>query len=84
MGDLGVGFRYLMNGQRWALSHGKTFGLGLLPGLITLVVYAAALVALAFGADDLIAWATPSPTAGAPRGSASSAASSPRSSSRWA
>ncbi|MGW4460433.1 EI24 domain-containing protein [Streptomyces albidoflavus] len=59
MGDLGVGFRYLMNGQRWALSHGKTFGLGLLPGLITLVVYAAALVALAFGADDLIAWATP-------------------------
>ncbi|MEV7516278.1 EI24 domain-containing protein [Streptomyces diastaticus] len=59
MGDLGVGFRYLMSGQRWALSHGKTFGLGLLPGLITLVVYAAALVALAFGADDLIAWATP-------------------------
>lgn len=59
MGDLGVGFRYLMNGQRWALSHGKTFGLGLLPGLITLVVYAAALVALAFGADDLIAWSAP-------------------------
>ncbi|MFE6718403.1 EI24 domain-containing protein [Streptomyces albidoflavus] len=59
MRDLGVGFQYLMNGQRWALTHGKTFGLGLLPGLITLVVYAAALVALAFGADDLIAWATP-------------------------
>lgn len=59
MRDLGAGFQYLMTGQRWALRHGKTFGLGLLPGLLTLVVYAAALVALAFGADDFIAWATP-------------------------
>ncbi|WP_436736733.1 EI24 domain-containing protein [Streptomyces sp. BBFR102] len=59
MRDLGVGFQYLMNGQRWALSHGKTFGLGMLPGLITLVIYAAALVGLAFGADDLVSWATP-------------------------
>ncbi|MFF8292425.1 EI24 domain-containing protein [Streptomyces sp. NPDC016309] len=59
MRDLGVGFGYLMKGQRWVGRHGRWFGFGLLPGLVTLVLYAAALAGLAYGADDLTAWATP-------------------------
>ncbi|MCX4822868.1 EI24 domain-containing protein [Streptomyces sp. NBC_01142] len=59
MRDLGVGFGYLMKGQRWVGAHGRWFGFGLLPGLVTLVLYAAALVGLGYGADDLAAWATP-------------------------
>ncbi|MFF7854011.1 EI24 domain-containing protein [Streptomyces sp. NPDC007904] len=74
MRDLGVGFRYLLKGQRWVARHGKQYGFGLLPGLITLVLYAAALVALALWGEDLVAWATPfaddwsSPWAGLFRG----------------
>ncbi|GAA1434697.1 EI24 domain-containing protein [Streptomyces thermospinosisporus] len=54
--------------------HAKQFGFGLLPGLITLVLYAAALVALALWGEDLVTWATPfaddwpSPWAGLFRG----------------
>lgn len=59
MRDLGVGFGYLVKGQRWVGAHGKWLGFGLLPGLVTLVLYAAALVGLFYGADDLTAWATP-------------------------
>ncbi|WP_406001095.1 EI24 domain-containing protein [Streptomyces sp. NBC_00829] len=59
MRDLGVGFGYLVKGQRWVGGHGRWFGFGLLPGLVTLVLYAGALVGLAYGADDLTAWATP-------------------------
>ncbi|OKK08072.1 hypothetical protein AMK26_03295 [Streptomyces sp. CB03234] len=59
MRDLGVGFGYLMKGQRWVGRHGRWFGFGLLPGLVTLVLYAGALIGLAYGADDLTAWATP-------------------------
>ncbi|MBR8641478.1 EI24 domain-containing protein [Streptomyces tuirus] len=59
MRDLGVGFRYLLKGQRWVARHGKQYGFGLLPGLITLVLYAAALVALALWGEDAVAWATP-------------------------
>ncbi|MFF3259793.1 EI24 domain-containing protein [Streptomyces sp. NPDC002932] len=59
MRDLGAGFRYLINGQRWVVRHGRWLGIGLIPGLITLVVYAGALVGLGYGADDLAAWATP-------------------------
>jgi CysZ protein len=59
MRDLGVGFRYLLNGQRWVARHGRQYGFGLLPGLITLVLYAAALVSLALWGDDLVGWATP-------------------------
>lgn len=59
MRDLGVGFRYLLSGQRWVALHGKQYGLGLLPGLITLVLYAAALIALAVWGADLVGWATP-------------------------
>ncbi|MBT2505002.1 EI24 domain-containing protein [Streptomyces sp. ISL-98] len=59
MRDLGVGFGYLMKGQRWAGRHGKAYGFGLLPGLVTFLLYLAALVGLIYGADDLTAWATP-------------------------
>ncbi|WP_405781065.1 EI24 domain-containing protein [Streptomyces sp. NBC_00859] len=59
MGDLGAGFGYLVKGQRWVGRRGRQYGFGLLPGLITLVLYAAALVALAFWADDAVSWATP-------------------------
>ncbi|MGW0116954.1 EI24 domain-containing protein [Streptomyces sp. NPDC003327] len=59
MRDLGVGFGYLVKGQKWVGRHGRWFGFGLLPGLVTLVLYAGALVGLGYGADDLAAWATP-------------------------
>jgi CysZ protein len=59
MHDLGVGFGYLWKGQRWVVGHGRAFGFGLLPGLITLVLYAGALIGLAYGADNLSAWSTP-------------------------
>jgi CysZ protein len=59
MRDLGAGFGHLLKGQRWVARHGRSYGFGLLPGLITLVVYAAALVSLALWGEDLVAWATP-------------------------
>ncbi|MEW1550987.1 EI24 domain-containing protein [Streptomyces tsukubensis] len=59
MNDLGKGFGYLMKGQRWVGGRGRWLGLGLLPGLLTLVLYLGALVGLAFGADDFVAWTTP-------------------------
>ncbi|MEU6675812.1 EI24 domain-containing protein [Streptomyces sp. NPDC046925] len=59
MRDLGRGFGYLMKGQRWVAQHGKQYGVGLLPGLITLLLYAAALVALALWGTDFVGWATP-------------------------
>ncbi|MET9362576.1 EI24 domain-containing protein [Streptomyces sp. NPDC006632] len=59
MRDIGAGFGYLVKGQRWAAGHGRSLGSGLLPGLITLVLYAGALIGLAYGADDVAGWATP-------------------------
>ncbi|MEV0317741.1 EI24 domain-containing protein [Streptomyces sp. NPDC050658] len=59
MRDLGRGFGYLMKGQRWVAQHGKQYGVGLLPGLITLLLYAGALVALALWGTDFVGWATP-------------------------
>ncbi|ANP54812.1 CysZ protein [Streptomyces griseochromogenes] len=59
MRDLGVGFGYLLKGQRWVGRHGRVYGFGLLPGLIALVLYAAALVALAVWGEDAVSWATP-------------------------
>ncbi|MEU6254171.1 EI24 domain-containing protein [Streptomyces sp. NPDC047043] len=59
MRDLGTGFTYLLKGQRWVARHGKQYGFGLLPGLITLVLYAAALVALGVWGEDTVTWATP-------------------------
>jgi CysZ protein len=59
MRDLGVGFGYLLKGQHWMVRHGRSYGFGLLPGLITLVLYAAVLVALALCGEDAVTWATP-------------------------
>ncbi len=49
----------MLLGQRWVLTNRRWFGFGLLPALITLVIYAAALILLARWADDIITWATP-------------------------
>ncbi|WP_369258610.1 EI24 domain-containing protein [Streptomyces sp. R35] len=74
MRDLGVGFNYLVQGQRWVARHGKQYGFGLVPGLITLVLYVGALVGLALYGEDFVTWATPfaddwsSPWAGLFRG----------------
>ncbi|MGW2643567.1 EI24 domain-containing protein [Streptomyces sp. NPDC001393] len=59
MRDLGVGFGHLLKGQRWMARHGRSYGFGLLPALITLVLYTAALVALAVWGEDAVTWATP-------------------------
>ncbi|MFG2112193.1 EI24 domain-containing protein [Streptomyces sp. NPDC048718] len=59
MRDIGAGFGYLLQGQKWVAGHGRWFGIGLLPGLVTFVLYVGALVGLFYGADDLTAWATP-------------------------
>ncbi|MER5438588.1 EI24 domain-containing protein [Streptomyces sp. NPDC002790] len=59
MRDLGAGFNYLMKGQRWVAQHGKQYGWSLLPGLITLVLYAAALVCLGVWGGDFVSWSTP-------------------------
>ncbi|WP_431044614.1 EI24 domain-containing protein [Streptomyces sp. P1-3] len=59
MRDLAAGFGYLLKGQRWVARHGRWWGFGMIPALITLVGYAAALIALFFWTDDIVAWATP-------------------------
>ncbi|MDW4906192.1 EI24 domain-containing protein [Streptomyces sp. ADMS] len=59
MRDLGTGLHYLLKGQRWVAQHGKQYGWGLVPGLLTLVLYLAALTALALYGTDLSTWATP-------------------------
>jgi CysZ protein len=59
MRDLGAGFGYLVKGQRWVARNGRQYGFGLLPGLITLVLYLGVLVCLAVWGDDLVSWATP-------------------------
>ncbi|WP_405577346.1 EI24 domain-containing protein [Streptomyces sp. NBC_01190] len=59
MRDVSRGVRLLFEGQRWAVRHGKDWRFGMVPALISLVGYAAALLALALWADDLASWATP-------------------------
>jgi CysZ protein len=59
MSDLVAGFRYLGRGQHWVARHRRSYGLGLLPALIAMVLYLGALVFLAFQADELATWATP-------------------------
>ncbi|MEU2873606.1 EI24 domain-containing protein [Streptomyces olivoreticuli] len=59
MRDLATGMTYLAQGQRWVAHNRRQWGFGLLPGLITLVGYAAAITALVLYADDAVAWATP-------------------------
>ncbi|MFI7391945.1 EI24 domain-containing protein [Streptomyces tendae] len=59
MRDLGAGFGHLLKGQRWVARHGRSYGFGLVPGLITLVLYVGVLVALALWGEDFVGWATP-------------------------
>lgn len=59
MHDLGAGLGHLLKGQRWVARHGRRYGFGLLPGLITFLLYATVLVALALRGDRLVTWATP-------------------------
>ncbi|KPI03199.1 hypothetical protein OK074_0500 [Actinobacteria bacterium OK074] len=59
MRDLGTGFAHLLRGHRWVGRHGGQYGFALLPALITLALYAAALTALALWGGDFVTWATP-------------------------
>jgi CysZ protein len=59
MRDLAEGLGYLAKGQRWVARHGRWWGFGLLPGLVTMLLYVLALAALALWGADLVAWATP-------------------------
>ncbi|MBL1069114.1 EI24 domain-containing protein [Streptomyces sp. 7-21] len=59
MHGIATGLALLGRGQLWVLRRRRWLGFGLLPALITLVIYAGALVALLLNAGDLAAWATP-------------------------
>jgi CysZ protein len=59
MRDLGRGLNFLFQGQRWVARHGRSYGFGLIPGLITLVLYLGVLVVLALWGEDFVTWATP-------------------------
>ncbi|MGW4895092.1 EI24 domain-containing protein [Kitasatospora sp. NPDC004240] len=59
MRDLVAGMKYLAKGQKWVARHGRWWGFGMIPALLTLVGYAVALVFLGSRADDLAEWATP-------------------------
>lgn len=59
MREVWVGMRLLGEGQRWAARNGREWRFGMVPALITLVGYVAALVALVVWAGDLADWATP-------------------------
>ncbi|MDT0344768.1 EI24 domain-containing protein [Streptomyces litchfieldiae] len=59
MRDVAAGIRYLAQGQRWVFTHRRWLAIGLVPALIALVLYAAALVLLALYAGDIASWATP-------------------------
>jgi CysZ protein len=74
MREIWRGVRLLYQGQKWAAGHRREWRLGMVPALITLVGYVAALAALLVWTDDMVAWATPfaddwaSPWAGVFRG----------------
>ncbi|MEV4610999.1 EI24 domain-containing protein [Kitasatospora sp. NPDC049258] len=59
MRDFAAGVGYLFQGQRWVARHGRWWGFGMIPALITLVGYVAALAALVVWSDDVADWATP-------------------------
>ncbi|MFJ1751689.1 EI24 domain-containing protein [Kitasatospora sp. NPDC088134] len=59
MRDFGAGLRFLFDGQRWVARHGRWWGFGMVPALITLVGYVAVLAVLVTYAGDIAAWATP-------------------------
>ncbi|GAA4091636.1 EI24 domain-containing protein [Actinomadura miaoliensis] len=57
--DLFNGVGYLFRGLAWVARHPAQWLFGLIPALIVLVVYAAALGALAWNLGDLAGWVTP-------------------------
>ncbi|WP_245667384.1 EI24 domain-containing protein [Actinomadura macra] len=57
--DLFNGAGYLMRGIAWTARHPAQWLFGLIPALIVLVAYVAALTALAFAIEDLAGWVTP-------------------------
>ncbi|MBW8487561.1 EI24 domain-containing protein [Actinomadura sp. PM05-2] len=57
--DLFAGVGYLFRGIGWTFRHPAQWLFGLIPALIVLVFYAAALVALGWNLDDLGSWVTP-------------------------
>ncbi|MEV8092903.1 EI24 domain-containing protein [Kitasatospora sp. NPDC085879] len=59
MRDFAAGIGYLLKGQRWVARHGRWWGFGMIPALITLVGYAGAMTALVLWSGDLADWATP-------------------------
>ncbi|MEC3956962.1 EI24 domain-containing protein [Nocardia sp. CDC153] len=74
MRDFGAGLRYLLAGQRWMSRHPRQYAFGVLPGLITLVLYVGAVLAMVVWGgeltDSLTAFADgwPSPWLGLFRG----------------
>ncbi|MER5636723.1 EI24 domain-containing protein [Kitasatospora sp. NPDC002227] len=59
MRDLAVGMRLLFEGQKWVARRGRWWGFGMIPALITMVGYLAALVVLVVEAGGLARWVTP-------------------------
>lgn len=59
MGDVLTGLRCLARGQHWVWRNRRWWGFGLLPALLSLVLYSAALLLLCLRVGDLAAWATP-------------------------
>lgn len=56
--DFFTGVGYLLRGIGWVARHPAQWLFGLIPALIVLAVYVAALVFLAYRIDDLAGWAT--------------------------
>lgn len=56
--DLFGGAGYLMRGIGWMARHPAQWLFGLIPALVVLAVYTAALIFLAFRLDDLAGWVT--------------------------
>jgi CysZ protein len=59
IGDLFAGVGYLGRGLGWVARHPKQWLFGLIPALLTLVLFGTGLVFLALYAGDLGAWVTP-------------------------
>lgn len=59
MRDFVAGMGYLLKGQKWVARHGRWWGFGMIPALIALVGYVAALAALVVWSGDVAEWATP-------------------------
>ncbi|WP_245834381.1 EI24 domain-containing protein [Streptomyces aidingensis] len=54
-----AGLFFFGQGQRWVVRHPAGYARCLIPALITFALYTAALLVLAFRADNLAAWVTP-------------------------